>query len=90
MAMESGTSSDSRKKTASAGDRAVVTLSPGAAAAARKLGARMGEISLPEVVRRGLTLLDLFLSLSSEEEIVIRHKGSNELERVRFSWETFG
>ena len=69
--------------------RAVVTLSPAAAAAARRLGASMGDVSLPEVVRRGLILLDLIAGLPEDEEIVIRHKDTNELERIRFAWETF-
>ena len=71
------------------GGRAVVTLSPPAAAAARRLALKMGRPSLPEVVRRGLMLLDVYLSLGDDEELVIRDRRNGQLERIRFTWETF-
>lgn len=71
------------------GGRAVVTLSPPAAGAARRLAAAMRGISLPEVVRRGLMLLDMYLNLRDDEELVIRNRQTNQVERIRFTWETF-
>ena len=71
------------------GGRAVVTLSPPAASAARRLAAAMGGVSLPEVVRRGLMLLDAYLGLRDDEELVIRNRRTSEIERIRFTWETF-
>jgi hypothetical protein len=71
------------------GGRAVVTLSPAAASAARRLAAKMGErTSLPEAVRRGLMLLDLYLDLTDAEELVIRNRVTGEVERIRFTWDT--
>jgi hypothetical protein len=69
--------------------RAVVTLSPNVAVATRRMSAAMGDVGTTEVVRRGLILLDLLLSLPDDEELVIRHKDTKELERLRFSWDTF-
>lgn len=69
--------------------RAVVTLSPPVAAAAKRMGKELGEVSTVEVVRRGLILLDLLLSLTDDEELVIRSKKTEQFERLRFAWETF-
>lgn len=69
--------------------RTVVTLSPAAAAAVRRLSSEMGGIGATEVVRRGLMLLDLFLSLPENEELVVRDKNNQQCERLRFAWETF-
>jgi hypothetical protein len=49
----------------------------------------MGDVGTAEVVRRGLIMLDLLLSLSDDEELVVRRKGTQELERLRFAWDTF-
>lgn len=71
------------------GGRAVVTLSPAAAGAARRLASKMGNrTSLPEVVRRGLMLLDVYLNLPDSEELVIRNRVTGEVERIRFTWDT--
>jgi hypothetical protein len=69
--------------------RAVVTLAPAVAAAARRMGKELGEVSTAEVVRRGLILLDLMLSLTEDEELVVRSKSTEQIERLRFAWETF-
>jgi hypothetical protein len=67
-----------------------VTLSPPVAKAVRRMAEQMGEDLGPaEVVRRGLILLDLYLSLEDTEELVIRHKQSGDLERIRLAWDTF-
>ena len=80
--------SEPRNEPANGGDgRAVVTLSPQAAAAARRLAAQMGGVNLAEVVRRGLALLDLKLSLDPDEELAIRNRKSQEVERVRLVWD---
>ena len=69
--------------------RAVVTLSPAVAAATRRMGEQMGGAGATEVVRRGLILLDLLLSLDESEELVVRHTDTREVERLRFAWDTF-
>jgi hypothetical protein len=66
--------------------RAVVTLSPPVAAAVKRMGKQL-DVSTVEVVRRGLILLDLMLSLPEDEELVVRSKQTQQLERVRFAWE---
>lgn len=71
-------------------ERAVVTLAPATADAARRLAVTLGEdVRLVDVVRRGLILLDLLTSLNDDEELVIRRKSSGECDRLRFSWDTF-
>lgn len=69
--------------------RAVVTLPPAVADATRRMASRMGDVGTAEVVRRGLMLLDLYLSLSPDEELVVRNKATHECERLRFAWQTF-
>lgn len=70
--------------------RAVVTLPPAVATAVRRMATEMGgDLGPAEVVRRGLILLDLYLSLDDEEELVIRSKESQDLERIRLAWDTF-
>lgn len=80
-----------KSRAANGGDgRAVVTLPPAVAAATRRMATEMGgDLGPAEVVRRGLILLDLYLSLTDDEEIVIRRKTSQELERIRLAWDTF-
>lgn len=77
------------KHTSGGEGRAVVTLTPTAANATRRMATQMGGISTADVVRRGLILLDLLLSLSENEELVVRRKDTGEIERLRFAWETF-
>lgn len=70
--------------------RAVVTLPPAVAGAVRRMGAAMdGEPGPAEVVRRGLILLDFYLSLTKDEDLVVRNKKTNDLERLRVAWDTF-
>lgn len=69
--------------------RTVVTLSPPVADAVRRMAAQMDGVGSTEVVRRGLMILDLFLSLSETEELVVRDKETGQCERLRFAWETF-
>jgi hypothetical protein len=69
--------------------RAVVTLTPAVAGAVRRMGEEMGEASPTEVVRRGLIMLDLMLSLPDDEELVIRNRKTQQIERLRFAWDTF-
>lgn len=69
--------------------RAVITLSPPVANATRRMGTAMGGVGTTEVVRRALILLDLLLSLPENEELVVRNKDTQELERLRFAWDPF-
>jgi len=48
-----------------------------------------GDVGPAEVVRRGLILLDLHLSLDDSEELVVRNKQTSDLERIRLAWDTF-
>lgn len=82
---------NAKTRPASGGDgRAVVTLPPAVATAVRRMATEMGgDLGPAEVVRRGLILLDLYLSLDDEEELVIRSKESQGLERIRLAWDTF-
>jgi hypothetical protein len=71
-------------------ERAVVTLSPPVATAVRRMAADMGgDLGPAEVVRRGLILLDLYLDLNDDEELVVRNRKTTELERIRLAWDTF-
>jgi hypothetical protein len=79
----------SEKDESPADQRAVVTLSPPVAAATRRMSEQLGSVGPTEVVRRGLMLLDLLLSLRSNEELVVRNRDSGECERLRFAWQTF-
>jgi hypothetical protein len=63
----------------------VVTLTAGPAAFARRLATRMN-ISVPEVMRRALSVLDLVVSLEEDEELVIRNRRTKQTDRVRFQW----
>jgi hypothetical protein len=69
--------------------RSVVTLSPSVTTAVRRMGAEMDDAGSAEVVRRGLMLLDFFLSLPDDEELVVRNRRNQQVERVRFAWDTF-
>jgi len=69
--------------------RAVITLTPSVAVAARRMARAMEGASLPEVVKRGLLLLDLYINLDKDEQLVIRNKRTNQIDRVRFIWDTF-
>lgn len=73
-------------------DRAVVTLSQPVTATVHRMAAQMAPNGVEppgpvEVVRRGLILLDLKLSLTDNEELVIRNKHTGECDRLRFGWE---
>jgi hypothetical protein len=79
-----------RRRTAGGDGRAVVTLPPAVAGAVRRMADTMdGDLGPAEVVRRGLILLDFYLSLTPEEDLVVRNKKSNELERIRIAWDSF-
>lgn len=67
--------------------RAVVTLSSPVAARVRDMAETMGGVTNAEVVRRGLILLDLLLSLPAEEELAIRNNETGACDRVRFAWD---
>lgn len=69
--------------------RAVVTLSPPAAAGARTLAEAM-DVSVAEAVRRGLMLLDMVIRLDAEEELIVHNIQTGERTRLRFEWQTFG
>lgn len=69
------------------GDERSVVLPPAVAAAARRMGGQMGGISTTEVVRRGLVLLDLLLSLDQAEELMVHDRAARRYERLRFAWE---
>jgi hypothetical protein len=65
--------------------RLVVTLTAGPAGFARRLATRMN-VSVPEVMRRALSVLDLVMSLEEDEELVIRNRRTKQTDRVRFQW----
>jgi hypothetical protein len=65
--------------------RLVVTLGVEAASATRRLAAALG-VTPSEAVRRGLTLLDMFVSLGPDEELIVRNKKTGESDRLRFHW----
>jgi len=67
------------------GRKLVVTLGSEAAAATRRMAGQL-KVTPPETIRRGLMLLDLLLSLDSDEELVIRSRKSEEISRLRFHW----
>lgn len=71
-------------------NRMVVTLSSTVAEEIARLSQQMGGVKAPEVVRRGLALLDLMLTAnaSDNEELVIRIKDTGEIVRLHFGWET--
>lgn len=60
--------------------RLAVTLSSSAATAAKKMAADIG-VTVPEVVRRGLSLFQLYQSLESGEYLMVKRNDST-LERV--------
>jgi hypothetical protein len=51
------------------------------------MGKTLGDVGPGDVVRRGLILLDLLLSLEENEELVIWNKDTQEVERIRFVWD---
>lgn len=63
----------------------VITLGVEAAEATRSLAEQMA-VTPPEAVRRGLSLLQLLVSLSHDEELCVRDKNDGMLERIRFQW----
>lgn len=63
----------------------VITLSAEAAQETRRLAGLM-DVNPPETVRRGLSVLQLLLSLSEDEELVVRSRKDGTLERIRFQW----
>lgn len=70
-------------------DRTVITLSAPVSEKVRRMGATMGDLGPTEIVRRGIILLDLLLSLPDSEELVIRNKVTEQIERIRFAWDSF-
>lgn len=48
-----------------------------------------GDFGPAEVVRRGLILLDTYLSLTDDEDLVIRNKNTQQLDRLRLAWDAF-
>ena len=68
-------------------DERIVVLAPEAASAVSRMGGRMGGISAHEVLRRGLVLLDLFLSLGDKEELMVHDGAAGRYERLRFDWD---
>jgi hypothetical protein len=70
-----------------ADSRAVVSISPPAAEAVRRMAEEMGGISNAEVVRRGLVLLDLLLSLEENEELGVYNRDTDGYDRIRFAWD---
>lgn len=70
-------------------ERVVVTLSKPAARGAKWLAGEM-DVSVAEVVRRGLALLDMTIRLDANEELVVRNRQTGEIQRLRFEWQTFG
>jgi len=51
------------------------------------MGDQLGGIAAAEVVRRGLILLDLLLSLEECEELVVRNDQTDGYERLAFRWD---
>lgn len=68
--------------------RLVITLAPPAATVARSM-ARQLEIRVPELVRRGLSLMRLWLSLGPDEYLAVR-RSNGDLERLVLWPETAG
>lgn len=54
-------------------ERAVITLSGRTAARAREYGTRLGGLPLPGVIRQGLTLLGLYVSLPEGAYLAVRN-----------------
>ncbi len=67
------------------GRKLTVTLGTEAAAATRRM-AEAENVSAPEIVRRGLSLLGLLYGLDPSEELVIRDRQSGDVERLRLLW----
>jgi hypothetical protein len=65
--------------------RLVITLGVEAANATRRLAAHLGVTPI-EAVRRGLTLLDLLVSLDPDEELIVRNRKTGQTDRLRFHW----
>ena len=63
----------------------VVTLGVEAATATRRMAEEMGTTPT-EVVRRGLSALQMLHELSDNEELMIRNRRDGSLERLRFLW----
>lgn len=63
----------------------VITLTNVAADHTTRMADEMN-IKSPEVVRRGLMILDFMTSLPEDEELVIRNKNTGEVERFRIKW----
>ena len=76
------------EKSVGGGDgKAVVTLDPQAAARVRQMREKMGGgMSNAEVVRRGLILLDLYLSLADDEELVVLNTRNDRAKGMYFGW----
>lgn len=66
--------------------KVVLTLTAGPARFTKQMAARM-EVSVPEIVRRALTVMHLVISLDPDEDLVVRNRKTNEMERVRFIWD---
>jgi hypothetical protein len=68
------------------GDPLVVTFSAPVADAVERMG-RTLEVGRGHLVRRGLILLDLLVSLGDSEELVVHNKRTHQLERIAFRWD---
>jgi hypothetical protein len=65
--------------------RMVVTITPEAAEATRKMAAKMG-CSSPEAIRRALSLLDLVLDLDGGQVLAVHDPKTGLVDRLRFVW----
>lgn len=69
--------------------RSVITLSPSAGAAVTRMKDHWEpKPTSAEIVRRGLILLDLYLTLDPNEELIIRNKTTGDCSGVRLVWDT--
>jgi hypothetical protein len=66
-------------------DRLVTTIAGSAARLTRRLACDL-EISAPEVLRRGLGLLQLYVELKPNEFLAIVDETTGEAERIRPLW----
>jgi hypothetical protein len=66
-----------------------ITLASAVAVRVEHMGRQLGGLDASEVIRRGLILLDLHLSLAVDEELVIRNKTTDRYERLQFNWDQF-
>jgi len=84
---ESLSPTDDSPNAVSHSPQSVITLAPSVAARVQQMGDELGGIAAAEVVRRGLILLDLLLSLEECEELVVRNDQTDGYERLAFRWD---